>query len=111
MTLAKAGHSEKVKARSELKAAEQALKKPDALYAKAQAETQKAADTHKLIKDLQNKIEKEEAAKLAAKKEAKKTAKKTSYSEERKRLIEEVNGQVDVCVCVCCACVRAFACV
>ena len=123
MTLAKEGHSEKVKARSELKAAEKALKKPDALYAKAQAEETKAAHTHKLIKGLQNKIEQEEAAKIEAKQEAKKKAKKTSYSEERKRLMEEVNGQVHVCKCVCacarvrvcfvcvCVCARARACV
>jgi len=96
VSLAKKGHTEKAKARKELKAAEKALKKPDAEYAQAKSEEKKAAHTHKVISALQDKIGKEEAAKVAkreAQKKKREAKKVTSYSEERKRLMEEVDGK------------------
>ena len=61
----------------------------------------KAEHTHHMIRKLQDRIEKEEAAKAAAseKKEAKKKkAKEMSYADERKRLREEVRTQ-GLCAC------------
>jgi len=96
VSLAKKGHSEKVKARAQIKVVEKALKKPDKQHAKAEADEHKAAQTHKVISQIQNTIEKNEAAQASAKaaEHKKEKAKKvTSYSEERKRLMEEVDGK------------------
>jgi hypothetical protein len=97
VSLAKKGHSEKVQAREEIAKVKKALEKPDAENSSEKKVEKKAEQTHHMIRKLQDRIEKEEAAKAAAseKKEAKKKkAKETSYAEERKRLREEVEGKI-----------------
>jgi len=96
VSLAKKGHTEKVKARVEIKQVEKALKKPDSEHKKAEGDEKKAEKTHKVIQQIQKKIESEEEAKAEKQeaKEKKAKAKKTSsYSEERKRLREEVESK------------------
>jgi len=96
VSLAKKGHTEKVKARAEIKQVKKALKKPDKEHERAEKDEKKAKKTHKVIKEIQKKIESEEASKAAkreAKEEKKKEKKMSSYSEERKRLREEVESK------------------
>lgn len=96
VALAKKGHTEKVKARREVKVVEKGLKKPDHEFKSAKKEEKKAAGTNKMIREIRDKIEKDEAAKAAKqeKKEKKEKAHKlSSYQEERKRLMEEVDGK------------------
>eukprot|EP00277_Geminigera_cryophila_P002469 CAMPEP_0179434512 /NCGR_PEP_ID=MMETSP0799-20121207/18817_1 /TAXON_ID=46947 /ORGANISM="Geminigera cryophila, Strain CCMP2564" /LENGTH=475 /DNA_ID=CAMNT_0021213347 /DNA_START=100 /DNA_END=1527 /DNA_ORIENTATION=- len=96
VSLAKKGHSEKVKARAQIKIVEQALKQPDKEHATSEADEKKAVQTHKVIGQIQNKIEQDEAATAAAaeaKHKKKEAAIGSSYSRERKRLMEEVDGK------------------
>ena len=94
VSLAKKGHSEKVKARGVVKAVTKAMKEPDAENAKADKAKAAAQRTQKVIREIQNKIDQEEEAKAASSqaKDVHTAAKKMSYADERKALIKEVEG-------------------